>query len=124
MKKILIVDDEPDQILTLKFLFKEYEGQYELIEAENGNKCLEVLEHGLNPDVILLDIMMPGMSGWEVFDKIKDNPNWSNIPVVFLTARTDDLAQDAGQILADDYIEKPFEIQDLLNRIERVIKKP
>jgi CheY-like chemotaxis protein len=124
MKKILIVDDEPDQILTLKFLFKEYEEQYELVEAENGNKCLEVLEHGLNPDVILLDIMMPEMSGWEVFDKIKDNPNWSNIPVVFLTARTDDLAQDAGQILADDYIEKPFEIQDLLNRIERVIKKP
>ena len=124
MKKVLIVDDEADQILTLKFLFKEYEGQYELIEAENGNKCLEVLEHGLNPDVILLDIMMPGMSGWEVFDKIKENPNWSNIPIVFLTARTDDLAQDAGQILADDYIEKPFEIQDLLNRIERVIKKP
>jgi DNA-binding response OmpR family regulator len=60
------------------------------------------------------------MSGWEVFDRIKENPSWNTIPVIFLTARTDRIAKNAGSFLGEDYIEKPFEIVDLKNRIEKV----
>ncbi|MFO8078641.1 MAG: response regulator, partial [Thermoplasmatota archaeon] len=67
--------------------------------------------------------MMPGMSGWEVFDTLKDNPSWKNIPIVFLTARTDDLAEDAGKFLGEDYIEKPFEIDELIKRVDKIIEK-
>jgi len=70
-----------------------------------------------------LDIMMPEMSGWETFDKIKGNQNWGNIPVIFLTARTDNIAKKAGGFLGDDYIEKPFKIDELIKRIEQILKK-
>jgi len=121
MKKILVVDDEPDQIITLKYLFKNFEGKYELIGANSGEECLNLLGRGEAPDLILLDIMMPEMSGWELFDKLQDNPSWKQIPIVFLTARTDDIAEDAGKILGSDYIEKPFEIDELISRIDRIL---
>ena len=66
---------------------------------------------------------MPGMSGWETFRKIRDERTWSNIPVIFLTARTDNIAEKAGSFLGDDYIEKPYQVDDLKNRIRNVIKK-
>ena len=58
-----------------------------------------------------------------VFDKIKANPSWQDIPVIFLTARSDDLAANAGSMIADDYIEKPIDIEKLKTRIENVLKK-
>ena len=73
------------------------------------------------PDLILLDIMMPEMSGWEVCERLKKNPSWKDIPIVFLTARTDEVAIDAGGFLGEDYIKKPFEIKDLNKRIDMVI---
>ncbi len=119
----MVVDDEPDQIVTLQYLFKNYGDKYDLVGANSGEECLQLLQNGEHPDVILLDIMMPGMSGWEVFDKLKDNPSWKEIPIVFLTARTDDLAEDAGNFLGEDYIEKPFEIDELIKRVDAVIEK-
>ncbi len=119
----MVVDDEPDQIVTLQYLFKNYDDKYELIGAHSGEECLQLLQKGEHPDVILLDIMMPGMSGWEVFDTLKDNSSWKNIPIVFLTARTDDLAEDAGKFLGEDYIEKPFEIDELIKRVDTLIEK-
>ena len=73
------------------------------------------------PDLILLDIMMPEMSGWETYDKLKYNPLWGKIPIVFLTARTDKIARDAGDFLGEDYIEKPFEINDVIYRINKIL---
>ena len=67
--------------------------------------------------------MMPEMSGWELFDRIKDNPSWENIPVVFLTARTDRVAEDAGQFLGDGFIEKPVKTDDLINMVEKTLNK-
>lgn len=119
----MVVDDEPDQIVTLQYLFKSYENKYQLIGANSGEECLEKLQNGETPDIILLDIMMPGMSGWEVFDALQDNPKWNDIPIVFLTARTDDLAEDAGKFLGEDYIEKPFEIDELIKRVDAVLEK-
>ena len=124
MKKILLVDDEQDQIFGIKTALENtYNDEFEILAAENGQKCLNYLEEGQNPDLILLDIMMPEMSGWEVYDKIRDNPDWRNIPIVFLTARTDRIAENAGEFLGDDYIEKPIEIDQLRKRINSVLEK-
>ena len=123
MKTILVVDDNPDIIRSLKIGFEDPTQQYRIIGVENGQKCLELLKNNINPDIILLDIMMPQMSGWEVFDRIKKDPLLNPIPIIFLTARTDRMATDAGNFLGDDYIEKPFEISDLKKRIENVLQK-
>jgi CheY-like chemotaxis protein len=121
-KTILVVDDNPDVITSLKTGLEDTTQVYRILGAENGQKCLEMLQADIIPDIILLDIMMPVMSGWEVFDRIKENPAWSNIPVIFLTARTDRIAKNAGGFLGDDYVEKPFEIVDLKKRIEKVFQ--
>lgn len=121
-KKILVVDDNPDIIIAVKNGLESISNDYEVLGAESGMKCLEMLKTD-NPDLVLLDIMMPEMSGWETFDKIKGNQTWGNIPVIFLTARTDNVAKKAGGFLGDDYIEKPFKIDELINRIEQILKK-
>lgn len=121
MKTILVVDDTPDIINSLKIGFEDSAQEYRILGAESGLKCLEVLKNNLIPDVILLDIMMPGMTGWEVYDRIKKDPSFSRIPIIFLTARTDRMAKNAGSFLGDDYIEKPFDLVDLKNRIEKVL---
>jgi len=121
-KKILVVDDNPDIIIAVKNGLESISNDYEVLGAESGMKCLEMLKTD-NPDLVLLDIMMPEMSGWETFDKIKGNQNWGNIPVIFLTARTDNIAKKAGGFLGDDYIEKPFKIDELIKRIEQILKK-
>lgn len=122
VKKIMIVDDNPDIIFSIKSGLEVVEGNYEIIGAQSGEKCLELLETE-TPDLILLDIMMPEMSGWETFDKLKGNASWEKIPVVFLTARTDRIAKNAGGFLGDDYIEKPVAIEDLIKRIDQVLKR-
>jgi len=121
-KKIMVVDDNPDIILSIKNGLEFAEDDYEIIGAESGEKCLELLET-VTPDLILLDIMMPEMSGWETFDKLKGNASWGEIPVVFLTARTDRVARNAGGFLGDDYIEKPFEIMELKIKIDEITNR-
>ena len=124
MKKIMLVDDEKDQIFSIRTGFEqEYPNEYEIIGVESGKKCIELLEKNVKPDLILLDIMMPEMDGWEVFDKIKANQSWRKIPIIFLTARSDGLAKSAGSMIADDYIEKPIDIQELKIRIDNILKK-
>lgn len=120
-KKIMVVDDSPDVIFTLKHGLEDERKNYEIIGAESGTKCLKLLEDNQLPDIILLDIMMPEMSGWETYDKLKENPLWMEIPIVFLTARTDRIAKSAGGFLGDDFIEKPFEIEEVKKRINKVL---
>ncbi|MBN1860756.1 MAG: response regulator [Candidatus Thermoplasmatota archaeon] len=122
MKTILVVDDNPDVIDSLKIGFEDSTQDYRIMSAENGPRCLELLKDTIKPDIILLDIMMPEMSGWEVFDRIKKDSSLSTIPIIFLTARTDRIAKNAGSFLGDDYIEKPFDIANLKKRIEMVLR--
>ena len=122
MKKIMVVDDEPDQIFTIKKSLEKPGNDYEFITANSGAQCLELLEKNQIPDLILLDIMMPEMSGWIVFDKLKDNTTWEKIPIIFLTARTGKIAVNAGEFLGNDFIEKPFDTKDLKSRIDKVLK--
>ena len=120
-KIVFIVDDDPDIRFTVKDCLEgSYGDQYNVIEANGGPQCLELLEKHI-PNIILLDIMMPEMSGWEVYEKLKSHSTWKNIPIVFLTARTDDFARVAGSKLGRDYIEKPFELEDLKKRIDKVM---
>ena len=124
MIKIMLVDDEKDQIFCIKTGFEELFGkQYSIIPAESGKHCFKLLEKKVIPDVILLDIMMPKMNGWEVFDKLRANKEWKDIPVVFLTARSDGFAEHAGGLIADDFIEKPIDIKELKTRIDNVLKR-
>jgi DNA-binding response OmpR family regulator len=122
MKTVLVVDDNPDVINSVKIGLEDSTQEYRILGAENGVKCLELLQDNIMPDIILLDIMMPHMTGWEVFDRIKKDSSLSNIPIIFLTARTDRTAKNAGSFLGDDYIEKPFDIIDLKKRIEIVFR--
>lgn len=122
----MLVDDEEDQIFGIQTAFEEtYGDEYEIIPVGSGEECFEMLkkDEEKQPDLILLDIMMPGMSGWEVYDKLRDNPAWSDIPIVFLTARTDRIAENAGDFLGDDYVEKPVEISELHERIQQILEK-
>ena len=66
---------------------------------------------------------MPEMSGWETLKILQENASWKDIPVVFITARTDDFAKNTGNFLAMDYIEKPFDIEDFKKRINKVLEK-
>jgi len=121
-KKIVVVDDEPDVAFTVELTLREFGDEYDVTCVNSGKKCLELLEKNQIPDLILLDIMMPEMNGWEVFNTIKENQVWAKIPVIFLTARVDRTAENAGSFLGDDYIEKPYDPFDLKKRIDRVLK--
>lgn len=120
-QKIMIVDDNTDFIYIVKKRLEKISEKYEVISANSGKECLELLEHGNLPDIILLDIMMPDMEGWDVFVKLKEKMQWKKIPVVFLTAKTDLYSKCFGDITADDYIEKPIEIKELKERIDKVL---
>ena len=76
----------------------------------------------IKPDLVLLDIMMPGMDGWDVCAKIKNDKKTENIPIVFLTAKTDPISKSMGNLASADYITKPFDIKILKKRIDLIIK--
>ena len=121
VKKVMIVDDNVDVIVSIKYGLEDQTKEFQVIGAESGKQCLELLQNNSIPDLIFLDIMMPEMSGWETYEKIKEHDAWRKIPVVFLTARTDNTAKKAGTLLGDDFIEKPFDIKDIKNRINKLL---
>ena len=122
IKTILVVDDSPDVIYAIKHGLENLGDEYKVIGADSGMQCLELLENNQIPDLILLDIMMPEMSGWDVLAKLKEDPEWKKIPIFFLTAKTDDYSKEFGKISAQDYIEKPFKLTDLKKRIDKALK--
>ena len=122
-KKIMIVDDNPSIIFSVKEGLELIDDSYEIIGAESGEKCLELLKSGNLPDLILLDIMMPGMNGWDLFAELDNNTEWKKIPVVFLTAKTDAYSTGFGKLVSMDYIEKPFDLKDLKKRIDSILEK-
>ncbi len=123
IKNIVIVDDDPSVRYTVKTGIEMLDESYHIKSVDGGIKCLEILKTGEIPDLILLDVMMPEMSGWKTFDLIKKNELWKDIPIIFLTARTDRIAKNAGGFLAEDYIEKPAKIPELKKRIDKILNK-
>lgn len=114
-QKILIVDDEPNNLKLLQQVLKEH---YQLIFANNGEKALEAATNH-RPDLVLLDVMMPNISGYEVCEQLKRNPLTENIPVIFVTAMGEQQDEtrgfDAGAV---DYIQKPVSAPIVLRRIQ------
>ena len=119
-QKVLIADDEQDIIDFLKYNL-EKEG-FQVLTAKNGNEALSQAKK--NPNLILLDIMMPEMDGLEVVRTLKKNSATANIPVIFLTAKSSELDEVVGlELGADDYITKPVSIPKLIARIKLTLRK-
>lgn len=118
-KKILIVDDEPNIIVPLEFLMKQ--NNYDVQTAQTGEKALDLIS-SWKPDLILLDIMLPGMDGYEVCQKIRQEKKFNQIKIVFLSAmaRSIDIAKGMG-LSADDYITKPFAIDYVVSKIKELL---
>ncbi len=115
--KILIVDDDPNSRDIVQ-TFLESKG-YQVATAEDGQEALAKLEE-LNPGLVLLDVMMPGMDGWEVARVIKNHPDFGRTRVVMLTARSDFSDKTEGlRAGADDYIVKPIRLEELAERVEK-----
>lgn len=113
------MDDEPD-VRTLCKINLEYEG-YEVIEASDGLSALDLIEKE-HPDLVILDIMMPEMDGWQVLEKLKSEEGTASIPVVLLTAKADEASQLRGwERGAADYLTKPFSPMALSRYVERVL---
>lgn len=120
-KKVLVVDDEKDIVDILKYNL-ERENEFEVFTANNGREAIESAES--IPDLILLDIMMPELNGFEVCKILKNNPATSKIPVIFLTAKENEIDEILGlEIGADDYISKPISPRKVLARIKSVIRR-
>lgn len=121
LKKILVVDDEKDIVDIIKYNL-ERENEYEVLTASNGKQAIEAAE--TKPDLILLDIMMPELNGFEVCKILKSNPQTSAIPVIFLTAKENEIDEILGlEIGADDYITKPISPRKVIARIKSVIRR-
>lgn len=117
--KILIVDDVMSNVLLLKVLLTNE--KFAIATASNGRQALEQVEKE-NPDLVLLDVMMPDMSGFEVVQHLKSNPNTADIPIIFLTAlnSTADIVK-GFQVGANDFISKPFNKEELIIRVTHQI---
>ena len=119
--KILIVDDEKDIIEFLKYNF-EKEG-FKVFTARNGNEGKQVAKKE-KPDLIILDIMMPGMDGVELCQDLRALPEFEDTLIIFLTARGEDYSQIAGfEVGADDYITKPVRPRVLIARVKALLKR-
>jgi len=119
--KILIVDDDIDTLLLIKMSLEVED--YLVLGASNGFEALELAKTNI-PDVILLDIMMPGMDGYEVCVQLKKDPVKRNITVIMLTAKEDVREKVKGlDIGADDYVTKPFSLNELKARIKSVLRR-
>lgn len=116
-KKVLIVDDEPDTLELIKLVLES--GGFETVLAPTGKDALDLIGSS-KPDLVLLDIMMPDMDGWDVFRKIKEED--SELPIAILTAKAQNIDRLLGLhvLKADDYITKPFGKNELINKVKKL----
>ena len=120
-KEVLIVDDEPGIVVALQFLM-EQQG-YNVMTAESGEFALDLIYES-KPDLILLDIMLPGIDGWEICEIVRLNPDYRNIKIVFLTARKSEVEIAKGLALGGDaYITKPFLNDELIAKVKELLEQ-
>jgi two-component system response regulator VicR len=121
-KKVLCIEDEPEMIDLIKLIL-ERKG-FEVVGAVGGAEGLEVIRRE-KPDLILLDLMMPEVDGWEVFRQIRADEQLKPIPVIVVTAKAQSIDKVLGLHIAkvDDYVTKPFGPQELLNSVNKVLAR-
>jgi CheY-like chemotaxis protein len=126
MQKILIVDDDTEHTKIIKNLLEGCNIPYEITCVSNGLECLKLLDKlSINkealPNLIMLDIMMPVMDGWETFHYLRNNPTFSRIPVLFFSARKDFFSKKYEEFFGVDFIEKPYDVDDFLKKIRKIM---
>ena len=120
-KKILIADDEPSIVTALEFLLRR--SGYEVAVARDGDDALRLAE-SMHPDLVLLDIMMPVKSGYEICRRLRERPESRDVKIVMLSAKGRDAEVAKGLALgADLYVTKPFSTRDLMNRIKALLEE-
>ena len=121
-KCILCVEDEPEMIDLIRLILGRR--GFEVKGATGGMEGLKMIREE-HPDLVLLDLMMPDMDGWEVYQQIKADEKTRDIPVIVVTAKAQSIDKVLGLHIAkvDDYIAKPFSPQDLLSSVEKVLQK-
>jgi len=119
-KKILCIEDEQEMIDLIRLILTRR--GFEISGANGGKEGLEVI-HKDHPDLVLLDLMMPGMDGWEVYQQMKSDSTTKDIPVIVVTAKAQSIDKVLGLHIAkvDDYITKPFSPQELLTSVDKVL---
>jgi DNA-binding response OmpR family regulator len=118
-KTVLIVDDEPNIVISLEFLMEQ--AGYQVKLASNGEEALKAVAEFM-PDLVLLDVMLPLKSGFEVCQKIRENSAWKDIKVIMLSAKGRDLEVSKGMALgADLYVTKPFSTEKLLAQVKQLL---
>jgi two-component system response regulator VicR len=119
-KTVVCVEDEPEMIDLIKLILRRKE--FELVGAVGGREGLKTVRE-LKPDLVLLDLMMPDMDGWEVYRQMKADDELKKIPVIVVTAKAQSIDRVLGLHLAkvDDYITKPFSPQELLESVSDIL---
>ena len=121
-KRIVIADDEPSIVAALEFLLQR--NGYEVHIARNGEEAIKAVED-CSPDLVLLDVMMPVRSGYEVCKRIREHADWRHIKIIMLSAKGRDAEVNKGLAIgADLYITKPFSTRDLMAKISELLERP
>ncbi len=118
-RNVLIADDEPNIVRSLQFLMTK--AGYDVRVARDGEQVLEEIAKA-QPDLVLLDVMMPKRDGFDLCQTIRANPAWAGVRVIMLTAKGRDIEREKGLAMgADDYITKPFSTKDVVAQVARVL---
>ena len=118
-KKILIADDEPNIVVSLEFLMRQR--GYVVKVVASGEEALSAVGE-FRPDLILLDVMMPRMSGYDLCQKVRENPAWQDIKIIMLSAKGRDVEVTKGMAVgADAYVTKPFSTKDLIAKVGEML---
>lgn len=121
MTNVLVVDDEPNILLSLEFLMQQ--AGFNVTTAEDGETALDCL-HETAPNLVLLDISLPGMSGFDVLEKLRQDERYKRLPVIMLTAHGREVEKEKGMALgADDYITKPFSTKALVEKVRNLLQE-
>ncbi len=122
VKQVIVIEDDPEMIELVKLILTK--DGFDVIGVDNGRDGLTRIGEVL-PDVVLLDLMMPGMDGWEVYQAVKANETTKHIPVIIITAKAQSIDRVLGLHIAkvDDYITKPFSPSELVNSVRKVLLK-
>lgn len=119
MANVLVVDDEPNIVLSLEFLMEQ--AGFQVTTAEDGEQALESIKNA-QPDLILLDISLPGISGFDVLEQLRGQTETVALPIIMLTAHGREVEREKGMALgADDYITKPFSTQVLVEKVKTLL---